>query len=162
MGVVFDTDSSIGQDTASGTKLTVMMGGHWWDHLAATHSYPTEEEGLSMAVAVLKRHLGIQAEPEAWKVGLHRECIPQYTVGHDQRMKTASRELEKAFKGKLRVAGSSYTGVGLNDCVRSARDVVMGLKDGDSAFGPVKTGLEAFTEPEKWVPEVYGNSAVPR
>lgn len=30
LGVVFDSESSIGQDTASGTKVTVILGGHWW------------------------------------------------------------------------------------------------------------------------------------
>jgi len=153
LGVVFDSDSSIGQDTASGTKLTVMLGGHWWDHLASTNSYPTEQEGLEMAKSVLRRHLNILDEPEAWKVGLHKNCIPQYTVGHSRRMKDASGELEEAFKGRVRVAGNSYEGVGLNDCIRSARDVVMRLKEGDSSpWTPVRTGLEDFVKGNPWVP----------
>lgn len=101
----------------------------------------------------------IEDEPEAWKIGLHKDCIPQYTVGHSKRMKDASLELEAAFKGKLRVAGSSYEGVGLNDCVRSARDVVMRLKEEDSSpWAPVRTGLEDFVKGESWVP--LGNNPV--
>lgn len=141
LGIVFDSDASIGQDDASGTKVTVMLGGHWWDDF---ESYPDEDEGASMARAILKRHLGIEEEPRAVRVSLQRDCIPQYGVGHEQRLADASRELEK-WKGKLRVAGNSYTGVGLNDCVRAARDVVKGLVDGTA-----RTGLESFVGGKKW------------
>ncbi len=141
LGVVFDSDAAIGQDDIPGTKVTVMLGGHWWDGL---ESYPDEEEGASMAKALLKRHLDIAEEPQAVNVGLQKDCIPQYTVGHEQRMWKASEMLER-FQGRLRVAGNSYTGVGLNDCVRAAKDVVTKLVDGTG-----RTGLEAFVGGRKW------------
>ncbi|KAL8667503.1 MAG: hypothetical protein Q9202_000719 [Teloschistes flavicans] len=137
LGVVFDSDASIGQDEIPGTKVTVMLGGHWWDGWTA---YPDEEQGASMAKMVLMRHLGIYEEPQAVRVGLQRNCIPQYTVGHHARMAKANHALKK-FNGRLRVAGNSYNGVGLNDCVRSAKDVAMGLIKGSN-----ETGLEFFDE----------------
>lgn len=143
LGVVFDSDVSVGQDTVPGTKVTVMLGGHWWD---GWDVHPDEDEGAMMAKAVLKRHLGITEEPKVVRVALQKNCIPQYTVGHDDRMAETSRLLEERFEGRLRVAGSSYTGVGLNDCVRAARDVVDGLLDGTG-----KTGLESFVGGRKWV-----------
>lgn len=141
LGVVFDSDASIGQDDVSGTKVTVMLGGHWWDDF---QTYPDEDEGASMAKAVLRRHLGIFDEPRVVKVSLQHDCIPQYGVGHDDRMADASRALE-GWKGRLRVAGNSYTGVGLNDCVRAARDVVKGLVDDTG-----KTGLDSFVGGKDW------------
>ncbi|KAL8771921.1 MAG: hypothetical protein Q9209_002859 [Squamulea sp. 1 TL-2023] len=138
LGVVFDSYATIGQDEIPGTKVTVMLGGHWWDGWVA---YPDEEQGASMAKALLERHLGILEEPQAIHVGLQRDCIPQYTVGHHSRM-TQTHEALTRFHGRLRVAGNSYNGVGLNDCVRSAREVVMGLVEGREE----KTGLEAFTK----------------
>lgn len=153
LGVVFDSESAVGQDTAKGTKLTVMLGGHWWDHLASTNSYPTEEEGLEMAKAVLKRHLKIDQEPEAYRINLSKDCIPQYTVGHDARMQSASTELETTFRGRVRVAGSSYTGVSVYDCVRSAREVVNGLEQDSSPWTTTRTGLEHFgRENDNWIP----------
>ncbi|KAL9587051.1 MAG: hypothetical protein Q9212_000503 [Teloschistes hypoglaucus] len=137
LGVVFDSDASIGQDEIPGTKVTVMLGGHWWDGWT---TYPDEEQGATMAKAILKRHLGIFEEPQAVRVGLQKNCIPQYTVGHHARMAKANNALKK-FNGRLRVAGNSYNGVGLNDCVRSAEDVVMGLVEGSK-----ETGLEFFDE----------------
>ena len=141
LGVVFDSDAVVGQDTTPGTKVTVMLGGHWWDDLLL---YPDLDEGAAMARAVLKRHLGITEEPTAILATLHENCIPQYTVGHDQRMSEASLVLNR-YKGMLRVAGSSYTGVGLNDCVRAAKDVVQGLVDGTG-----KTGLEKYADGTEW------------
>ncbi|KAL8943431.1 MAG: hypothetical protein Q9216_001069 [Gyalolechia sp. 2 TL-2023] len=137
LGVVFDSDAAIGQDEIPGTKVTVMLGGHWWDGWVA---YPDEEMGASMARAVLKRHLGISEEPQAIHVGLQKDCIPQYTVGHHSRMARADSALRKEFKGRLKVAGNSYTGVGLNDCIRSAKNVVAGLVEGRDR----DTGLESF------------------
>ena len=142
LGVVFDTDATVGQDSIPGTKLTVMLGGHWWD---GWDSYPDEEEGARMAKSIIARHLGITEEPQAVHVGLQKECIPQYTVGHDRRMQQAHRLLEQEFNGKLRVAGNSYTGVGLNDCVRAARDVVQGLVTGEQ-----KTGLDDYVQGLVW------------
>lgn len=142
LGVIFDSDATKGQDAVPGTKITVMLGGHWWDGWG---TYPDEDHGASMAKAVLKRHLGIDEEPVATTVSLQKDCIPQYFVGHDIRMGLASKELEK-YEGRLRVAGNSFTGVGLNDCLRAARDVVTGLVKGTG-----KTGLEKFVGGRKFL-----------
>lgn len=142
LGVVFDSEATVGQDTVPGTKVTVMLGGHWWDGWS---TYPDEDEGARMAKAVLKRHLGIDREPTVIRVGLHKDCIPQYTVGHRERMAQTSSLLER-FKGRLRVAGSSYKGVGLNDCVRAASDVAQGLVDGTGT-----SGLESFLGEPQWI-----------
>lgn len=143
LGVIFDSDAAVGLDSMVGTKVTVILGGHWWD---GYEHYPSEEEGIDMARAVIKRHLKVGDEPVLSKAGLQRDCIPQYTVGHEARMKKAHRELRNAFGGKLAVAGNSYTGVGVNDCVRAARDVVMDVKAGKEV-----TGLESFITPVAWV-----------
>ena len=142
LGVVFDTDATLGQDAVPGTKITVMLGGHWW---SMWDDYPDEERGAHMAKSVLKRHLGIEEEPGAIRVSLQKDCIPQYLVGHDDRMTAISGALETAYQGKLTVAGSSYTGVGVNDCVRAARDVVSGIVNGTA-----KTGLESFVNGRPW------------
>lgn len=142
LGVIFDTDATIGQDAISGTKVTVMLGGHWWN---GWDEFPDDEQGAMLARAILKRHLNITEEPRAMRVSLQRNCIPQYSVGHDIRMESLSKDLERTFSGRLRVAGNSYTGVGLNDCVRAARDVVKGL-----VAGTAQTGLDSFVGGRKW------------
>lgn len=154
LGVIFDSDispdlwSSVPAEQL-GTRLTVMLGGHWWDGWT---SYPSEAEAVDMATSVLYRHLGISEEPLAAMATLQNDCIPQYKVGHSAQMGKAHEELLKHFDGRVRVAGSSYTGVGVNDCLRSAYDVVQGLKDGTQAppgskkreLSGRRTGLERF------------------
>ncbi|TQS39354.1 hypothetical protein Golomagni_00122 [Golovinomyces magnicellulatus] len=140
LGVVFDSDTIQGQDTVPGTKLTVMMGGHWWNEFT---SFPDEEEGSIMAKAVLKRHLGIESDPVLVKVNLQRDCIPQYSVGHLEFLNCARKELSN-FKGRLSVTGCGYRGVGVNDCIAAARDLVSRM---DSGIGPQPTtGLEWVDE----------------
>jgi len=154
LGVIFDSDISpdLWSDVPAatlGTRLTVMLGGHWWDGWT---SFPSEAEAVDMATAVLYRHLGISEEPAAAMATLQADCIPQYKVGHSAQMGRAHTELLNAFGGRLRVAGSSYTGVGVNDCLRAAYDVVQGLRDGVSApqgskkreMSAKRTGLERF------------------
>jgi protoporphyrinogen/coproporphyrinogen III oxidase len=148
LGVVFDSHATPGLDTAPGTKITVMLGGHWWD---GWPSYPNNDDGIAMAKNLLARHLGIKEEPAASHVTLQRDCIPQYTVGHHMRMQKANWELGgDAWRG-LSVAGAAFNGVGVNDCVRGARDVVKALGRGR----PV-TGLEAYASDEtEWVRTVF-------
>ena len=94
-----------------------------------------------MARAVLFRHLDVEEEPLFAQATLQKDCIPQYTVGHEQRMIQLDQVLRKRWDGRLLVAGNSYAGVGVNDCVRGALDVVLGLTE-----GRWKTGLERFTD----------------
>ena len=142
LGVVFDSDATVGQDSIVGTKLTVMLGGHWWDSL---HKYPDEDEGASMAKAVLARHLKITQEPRAIHVSLQKDCIPQYLLGHDEVMEKGDAWLKEKYGGRVRVGGSPYTGVGLNDCVKAGRDLATGIIDGSG-----ETGLEMFRGGRKW------------
>ena len=154
LGVIFDSDISPTLHTTVpadvlGTRLTVMLGGHWWDGWT---SFPNESEAQEMARNVLARHLGITEEPAAMATTLQQNCIPQYTVGHAGRMTLAHQGLQETFDGRLRVAGSWFSGVGVNDCLRAAWDVAQGLKDADrvggsakkKALSPVRTGLERF------------------
>lgn len=151
LGVVFDSDVvPFGQDRldvldtskveagARGTKITVMLGGHWYN---ALDEVPDEALALQHAKSVVSRHLGIAAEPTASLVSQQKDCIPQYTVGHTSRLRTAHNELLRRFNGRLKVAGSSYGGVGLNDCVVAGMEIA-GYAAGDESNWRNKTGLE--------------------
>lgn len=143
LGVIFDDDgvpdiwSSVPAATR-GTRLTVMFGGHWWDGWAAV---PSADECAQMARSLLARHLGITEAPAVARTTIQERCIPQYTVGHSRRMAALHDDVAREFRGRVKVAGSWYTGVGVNDCVRAAYDVVDGL---DQADWRERTGLERF------------------
>jgi len=145
LGVVFDSDAVQGQDSVPGTKLTVMLGGHWWNTFS---SPPNEERCLDMARTLLKRHLKVQDEPTATNVVVQKHCIPQYPVGYRKNVLVPIHEaLLKEYHGRLKVCGSRFHGVGVNDCIRAAADIV------ESALGPEwreKTGLEGFAKAQEW------------
>lgn len=137
IGVVFDSDVLPDQDSASGTKITVIIGGHWWSELKE-HQYPSKEEGVVMARRVLERHLGLRDEPMAAVATLQRDAIPQYEVGYFKMMKQLRDGLYKKFGGRVRIAGKCYRGIGVHDCVFSGRMVAERL--GEEGL----TGLEHF------------------
>lgn len=132
LGVIFDNcySSAPGdqggvptQDTVSarGTKVTVMLGGHYWDGLS---TFPDEVEGLRMARSLLRRHLGIRQREVESQVALATSCIPQYEIGHYDKLLWLHEYLvNKRADGKIHLAGSWINGVGVNDCLRSAWDV---------------------------------------
>lgn len=136
------------QDTVPGTKLTVMLGGHWWDGWDADKDLPDEETAISMARAVLERHLAIVEEPVVAKARLARNAIPQYRVGYQQDMQRVHESLIGEFGGRLKIAGSWCQGaVGVNDCVRTATEVAWSIRDGANN----KTGAERFGKEERYV-----------
>lgn len=124
-----------------------MMGGHYW---SGRSSYPDEEAAVRMATAVLARHLRINEKPVLSNVTLQSKCIPQYHVGHDERLKRAHADLMRGFSGRVAVAGSSFGGVGLNDCIRGAREVAKKMAESEVDV----TGLERWVQEERWVTKI--------
>ena len=96
------------------------MGGHYWDKLDG--AIPTEDELLKAALETLDRHGVVPrtVEPIAHRVHVQKDCIPQYLVGHPGRMRELHEGLLNKYDGRLGVVGSSYNGVGMNDCVKSS------------------------------------------
>lgn len=137
----------IGQDTASGTKLAVILGGHWWEGWSES-DMPSEEDGIRMAKSVIARHLNVTEEPLVAKARLQKDCIPQYQVGYRDHMGKIHRELLQAFDGRLKVMGTWWQGgVGVNDCIKAAQETSMRIRLGAND----ETGLERFTQPPKFV-----------
>jgi protoporphyrinogen/coproporphyrinogen III oxidase len=82
----------------------------------------------------IERVLGIAAEPVLSRVGRHPAAMPQYLVGHLDRIDAIQRRL--AGHPGLALAGSAYRGVGIADCVRSGEAAAERLLDhGDDAAG---------------------------
>ncbi|KAL0938773.1 protoporphyrinogen oxidase [Colletotrichum truncatum] len=150
LGVFFDSDVlPRAEGEPEGTKFFVLMGGHYWDHIA---SPPSSEEGIRMAKAVLERHLGIPADQPCFAMArFAKDCIPQHHVGHWQRMDRASSELQYAFNGKVAVAGGSYTAIGVTSGIRAAYDLAMQItQSAQDHIG--ETGLGQFQDrvPDFW------------
>ena len=118
LGVIFGSATSQGQDTASGTKLTVILGGHYWDGWSLSEIHLNYHEMVDKATSLLKRHLGITERPRLTNIKYQRQAIPQYTVGHEERLREMSRCVRQDFGKRLTLAGNWYGGVSVPDCIR--------------------------------------------
>jgi oxygen-dependent protoporphyrinogen oxidase len=80
-----------------------------------------ESEVKARVMADLKEIMGIRAEPDFVRIFRHEQAIPQYTVGHSQRL-LALAARHAATPG-LFLTGNAFYGIGLNDCVNAANQV---------------------------------------
>jgi oxygen-dependent protoporphyrinogen oxidase len=72
---------------------------------------------LELAKEELKLTLGITAEPVLSRVFLWDKAMPQYNLGHPEKLKQIDSALEKY--PRLALAGNGYRGIGIPDCIRS-------------------------------------------
>jgi protoporphyrinogen/coproporphyrinogen III oxidase len=77
-----------------------------------------DEEVVARVQNDLSTIMGIEEPPEFVRVFRHEKAIPQYTVGHGTRVKALDETL-CSFPGLI-LAGNSYRGISLNDCIASA------------------------------------------
>lgn len=94
-----------------------------------------DHEMVALVRHELAELLGVQAKPTLSRVSRHQEAMPQYHVGHAERIRRIEN-LVSAQPG-LYLAGSAYYGVGIPDCVRggeaAAEAVVRGLAHSEGA-----------------------------
>ncbi len=76
-----------------------------------------DEEMLTKVKAELKDILGITAKPLLTKICRWVNGMPQYSMGHLERVESIEQRLER-FPG-LALAGNSYRGIGVPDCIES-------------------------------------------
>ncbi|WP_431680919.1 protoporphyrinogen oxidase [Kitasatospora sp. KL5] len=81
-----------------------------------------DEELVARSLADLERATGLRAAPYATAVTRWRAGLPQYPVGHLERMARVREQVAAA--GRLAVCGAAYDGVGIPACIGSARRAV--------------------------------------
>ncbi len=79
-----------------------------------------DDEMVRMVRRELAELLGARGEPLLTEVARHPRGMPQYTLGHLDRV-ASIRESQKRHPG-LFLAGNAFEGVGIPDCVRSGRE----------------------------------------
>lgn len=109
-------DSSIFEHRApeGHVLLRTMMGGACFPeyiHLPDDEVERRVQEDLQVTMGIVDR-------PSFVRIYRHEKAIPQYTVGHAERLRVIEERL-KASPG-LVLTGNSYRGVGINDCVAAA------------------------------------------
>ncbi|KAM3613712.1 uncharacterized protein V6R79_004039 [Siganus canaliculatus] len=125
LGVVYDSVPFPQHNRPNGqtTRLTVMMGGAWFQEEFGKPETVREETLLARATKAVQSHLGVTAAPIWSRVALQRDCIPQYHPGHFQRVGSMQTFIRKNNL-PLSLIGSSYNGVSVNDVIYNARTAV--------------------------------------
>ncbi|GLG94808.1 Protoporphyrinogen oxidase [Gryllus bimaculatus] len=119
LGIVFDSCCFPDQGD---TVVTVMMGGHWFEKFFGKS--PSSEDLLEVAVKQASSILGTPSKPESQNVSILQQCIPQYVIGHHDRIERI-RSYIQTRDLPLTLCGSSYDGVGVNDAILSARKAAL-------------------------------------
>uniref|UniRef100_A0A452VHP4 Protoporphyrinogen oxidase n=1 Tax=Ursus maritimus TaxID=29073 RepID=A0A452VHP4_URSMA len=121
LGIVYDSVAFPEQDgSPPGLRVTVMLGGSWLQTLEARGTVLSQELFQQQAQQAAAAQLGLKGPPSHCLVHLHKNCIPQYTLGHWQKLEAATQFLASQ-RLPLTLAGASYKGVAVNDCIESGR-----------------------------------------
>lgn len=97
--------------------LTVMMGGYAFEkHFVNNSKCLSEEELTGVAIDHVKRVLNIQTIPKTYNTRILHNCIPQYTVGHYERVAKIQEHINSK-RLPMTLVGSSYSGVSINDVI---------------------------------------------
>ncbi len=87
---------------------------------------PRDQDALAaLAREEVRLTLGIQAQPLVSRVFVWENSMPQYNLGHPERLARIARRLERS--PGLALAGNGYRGIGVPDCIRSGELAVEAL-----------------------------------
>jgi protoporphyrinogen oxidase len=152
-------DVDVSYEASEGeTRVTVMMGGAMHEDLIEkglllddNGSKIDESFAVYKALHAATNHVGLPAKPDEVSVAVARNAIPQYTVGHGQRVQDAMDAIASAYRPLvvggsgididatplcLDVIGNSFHGVGIADSVRE------GLAAGQRAAEVLRKKME--------------------
>lgn len=77
-----------------------------------------DDELAALCRSELEATLGIKATPDFMKIFRWQRAIPQYVVGHGERVRAV--EAEVATLPGVFLGGNAYYGIGINDCTQRA------------------------------------------
>ncbi|XP_040268472.1 protoporphyrinogen oxidase [Bufo bufo] len=128
LGIVYDSLAfpEHNRRGASSTRLTVMLGGAWFEKSLGDPNAVSKEKLLSLASAAAANQLGVKEKPCRAIVNLNQGCIPQYTLGHWKRIDHLFSYIRQ-HSLPLSLIGASYEGVSVNDCIYNAKKSVQRL-----------------------------------
>jgi oxygen-dependent protoporphyrinogen oxidase len=91
----------------------------------------SDKELIAAVRSDIKDMIGVTEEPLEARTYLWRSANPQYNVGHADRVNRIEKMLE--LQTGLVLAGASYKGVGIPDCVRSGQDAARQISESEGA-----------------------------
>lgn len=104
------------------TRFTVMIGGG----LAPSLVDLSKCDLKKIALRSLRKHLGIEKKPDACSIKIAKFAIPQYFVGHMEKVERIGTILAYLFP-RMTLTGNSFLGISVNDCIANSKRIVENL-----------------------------------
>ena len=99
--------------------IRCFVGGIKNEHLTRL----SETELIMIVREELRDIMGINAEPLFAKVFRWERSMPQYTIGHETKMKRIEERL--SLNPGIFLAGNAYHGIGISDCIKSGEKAAL-------------------------------------
>ncbi|MEK6606494.1 MAG: protoporphyrinogen oxidase [Myxococcota bacterium] len=114
LGGVFASAVFPGRAPEGHALVSLRVGGARRPELAAL----PDDDLVALCRADVEPLIGAVAPPSFVRVVRHRRALPQYTLGHRERI--AALDAAEVRHAGLYFAGNAYRGLGIPDCVRNA------------------------------------------
>jgi len=88
----------------------------------------SDDEIVKIVLEDLNKTMNIDMDPELVVVTRWKDSMPQYTVGHKDRISKVKEQVSKELPGVF-LAGSSFEGLGLPDCIDQGEEAVKKVLD---------------------------------
>ena len=115
------------------------------DSTVDTHS---EEELCALALSEIRKILEFKGDPEWTEVVRLQKSMPQYEVGHKDRVATLMDHVQEQYPG-LALIGTPFKGVGMPDGIKQSYELVESWKEETKEVDP----MEIHTEHKQEYPE---------
>lgn len=114
LGTLYDSSIFPNRAPEGSVLIRSMVGGARHPELARLEDEKLRDTVLSELSDIMK----IRTEPDFVKIFRWEKAIPQYVIGHHQRLAKLDEGISK-HKG-LYLTGNAYRGVSLNDCIENS------------------------------------------
>ncbi|GLH63715.1 protoporphyrinogen oxidase [Parageobacillus sp. G301] len=88
----------------------------------------SDDEIVRVVMDDLNKIMRITGRPEFFVISRWKQAMPQYTVGHKERLANIKAHMDSELPGVF-LAGSSYEGLGLPDCIDQGEEAVKKVLD---------------------------------
>ena len=123
IAISFSSNKFAGRCNDDQLLIRVFIGGAMQSELV-----DLDDEALfEIALAQLDKSVGLQGQPIFKRVFRWRNCMPQYHLGHVERVKQI--EVLASAHANFALAGNSYHGVGIPACVESGKNAAEKVLD---------------------------------
>ncbi|XP_002166439.1 protoporphyrinogen oxidase isoform X1 [Hydra vulgaris] len=121
LGMTFDSVVLPHPTQHNSAILTVMSGGAWFEEIFGNPNSCDENMIIESSVKNVRDILGFRSMPRRVLCKIQKNCIPQYYIGHDERVEQIKNFL-KASDLPLLITGTSWGGVGINDAIINSKN----------------------------------------